>query len=394
MSEKKNGNSGFIPLSVPCVAGNEWNYIKECLDTNWVSSVGSFVNDFEKAMEEYTGVEHAVAMVNGTAALHIALIVAGVQQDDEVIMPALTFVSPANCVKYVGAFPLFMDVEQNFLQMDSVKLEKFLKNYCEVKSGEVINNLTGRRISAILPVDLLGHPVNLGRITHIADEYGLKVVEDATESLGAEYDGRKLGSFSDMSCFSFNGNKIITTGGGGMLLTNNSDYAEKARYLSQQAKDDPIEYFHNEVGYNYRLTNIQAAMGCAQMEQIDEFVEKKRYIADFYEEKLRDVPGITCPIEDKNVKSTFWLYTIMVDENEFGLSSRDLMKYLHNGNIQSRPLWYPLNMLPPFKDSCSYDLHNVNEIHKCGLSIPCSVDISEEELYRVVNEIKKAGVGK
>jgi perosamine synthetase len=395
MSDQKNENKEFIPLSVPSITGNEWKNIKECLDTNWVSSVGSYVNDFERAVSEYTGAEYAVAMVNGTAAIHISLILAGVERGDEVIMPALTFVSPANCVKYVGAIPLFMDVESEFFQIDTVKLRSFLEKNCEFKvDGRVYNKFTGRKISAIIPVDLLGHPANLEEINILAEQYNLKVIEDATESLGAEYKGKKLGTFSDISCFSFNGNKIITTGGGGMLVTDNHEYAEKARYLSQQAKDDPVEYYHKEIGYNYRLTNIQAAMGCAQMEQLDSFIEKKRFIADRYSSNLSDVPGITCPGEAGHVKSTFWLYTIQVDKGEFGLSARELMKLLQSKKIQTRPLWYPLNSLPYFKDSFAFDLENVENIHRDSLSIPCSVDITLEQLQRVINEIKEAQIGK
>jgi len=390
MSREKSGNSEFIPLSVPFVKGNEWKYIKECLDTNWVSSVGSYVNDFEKNVAEYTGAEFAVAMVNGTAAIHISLILAGVKENDEVIMPALTFVSPANCVKYIGAFPVFMDVEPEYFQIDTKKLQRFLEENCELKSGKLYNRITGRKISAILPVDLLGHPSDIDEINRLAKEYNLKVIEDATESLGAEYKGRKLGSFSDISCFSFNGNKIITTGGGGMLVTDNPEYASRARYLSQQAKDDPVEYYHKEIGYNYRLTNIQAAMGCAQMEQLDSFVEKKRRTAEIYSSGLADVYGISSPVEADYAKSTFWLYTIQVDKEKFGLSARELMNTLHCKGIQTRPLWYPLNSLPPFKDSFAYNLHNVSHIHSNSLSIPCSVDITGKEIQKVIDEIKKA----
>jgi perosamine synthetase len=390
MSGKKSDSNEIIPLSVPSVKGNEWKYIKECLDTGWVSSAGSYVNEFERVVAEYTGAEYAVAMVNGTAAIHIALLIAGVKRNDEVIMPALTFVSPANCVRYIGAFPLFMDVEPEYLQIDTVKLENFLKHDCEISTGCLYNKITGRRISAILPVDLLGHPADVEKINQLAGMYNLKVIEDATESLGAEYKGRKLGTFSDISCFSFNGNKIITTGGGGMLVTDNKEYADKARYLSQQAKDDPVEYYHNEIGYNYRLTNIQAAMGCAQMEQLDSFVEKKRLNADLYSDALAGVSGISCPGEAEYAKSTFWLYTIRIDRESFGMTSGELMKYLHGKGIQTRPLWHPLNDLPPFKDSFSYNLQNVGNIHCSSLSIPCSVDITEEEIMRVADEIKNA----
>ena len=384
----KSSSQDLIPLSVPTIQGNEWKYIKECLDTNWVSTVGSYVNRFEDELSTYVGVQHAVAMANGTAALHIALLVAGVQPEDEVIVPALTFVSPVNCVRYVNAHPVFMDVEPNYWQIDPQKFAEFIETQCVWKNSELRNSKTGRRIAAVIPVDLLGHPVDMTSIADIAKKYNIKIIEDATESLGAQYKEKHVGSLADIACYSFNGNKIITTGGGGMLLTNNAEYAEKARYLSQQAKDDPVEYIHNEIGYNYRMTNIQAAMGCAQLEHLDSYIAKKRNIAKLYTEKLKEIPGIRTPLQAEWANSTFWLYTILVDADKYGMDSRTLLKKLATEKIQTRPLWHPIHTLPPFKNFESFKIEVADRLYSTALSIPCSVDLSNEEQTRVIKAIK------
>ena len=249
-----------IPLSTPNIEGNEWIYIKECLDTNWVSSVGAFVERFEESMTKRANTDFAVSTVNGTAALHTALMIAGVGDGDEVLIPTLTFVAPANAICYTGAKPVFIDVDSRYWQMDTEKTIDFLDNECAFDGKKLVNRGSGRVVKAIIPVHALGHPVDLDPIIEAAKKYNLLVIEDASESLGATYKDKPLGGIGDIGCFSFNGNKIITTGGGGMLVTSNKAWAEKARYLTTQAKDDEIEYIHDEIGYNYRLTNIQAAM--------------------------------------------------------------------------------------------------------------------------------------
>jgi perosamine synthetase len=382
-------NSKKIPLSIPCLQGNEWKYIKDCLDSNWVSSVGSYVNRFEDELADYIGTEHAVAMVNGTAAIHIALLISGIRQDDEVIVPALTFVSPVNCIRYVGAHPVFMDVEPDFWQMDTAKLAEFLEKECVWKNRALYNKHTNRRVAGILPVDLLGHPSDIDAILELAEKYGLKVIEDATESLGAEYKQSKVGSKAPVACFSFNGNKIITTGGGGMLVTNIAEFAEKARYLSQQAKDDPLEYIHNEIGYNYRMTNLQAAMGCAQLEVLDCYVTKKCRIASTYTSFLDEIPGIHCPSEAAWAHSTFWLYTILVNHQKYGASSRGLMRKLFARQVITRPLWCPVYRLPPFIEEYAYRISHSDHLYDCALSLPSSVGITVEELIQVVDLLKE-----
>ena len=310
--------TGMIPLSVPEIHGNEWKYVKECLDSNWVSSAGPFVDRFERMVADYVGTGHAVATVNGTAALHLALLVASVKPNDEVLVPALTFIAPANAVRYAGAWPVFIDAEPAYWQMDAEKVLNFLEHRCRWANGELRNQHTGRRVRAILPVHILGHPCDIDPLVEIARRFNLVVIEDATESLGAMYKERMVGHLGNVACFSFNGNKVITTGGGGMIVTDNAAWAERARYLSTQAKDNPVEYIHNEIGYNYRLTNIQAALGCAQMESLPRFIETKRTIAAQYHESLGSVPGIAPMPEASWARSIFWMYTVLVNESLYG----------------------------------------------------------------------------
>jgi len=295
----------LIPLCVPEMRDNEWTYVKECLDTNWVSSVGRFVDRFEDLMADYTGAKHAVATASRTAALHIALLVAGVAPEDEVLVSSLTFIAPANAIRYVGAWPVFVDSEPEYWQMDPERVVDFLDNGCVWRDGALYNKATERRVTAILPVHIVGHPCDMESILEVARKYGLKVVEDATESLGATYDGEMAGQIGDIGCFSFNGNKLITTGGGGMIVTDNEEWARRAKYLTTQAKDDPVEYIHSEIGYNYRLTNIQAALGCAQMEHLDSYVETKQRTAVAYAEAIDGFSGMTPMKEASRARAVF-----------------------------------------------------------------------------------------
>jgi perosamine synthetase len=381
------GTEGMIPLCVPEISGNEWSYIKECLDTNWVSSVGPFVDRFERKLEGYVGTKHAVATCNGTAALHIALLVAGVEPDDEVLVSTLTFIASANVIRYVGAWPVFIDAEPDFWQMDPDKVIEFVERKCRYKNGELLNEATGRRVKAILPVHILGHPVDVDPIIEVARKFDLTVIEDATESLGAKYKGNMVGHLGDIACFSFNGNKIITTGGGGMIVTDNRQWAERARYLTTQAKDDAVEFVHREVGYNFRLSNIQAAMGVAQMEMIDKYIEAKRSIAQRYREGLQNIAGIKLPDQAAWAESIFWLYTILIDEQEFGMTSRDVLRTLTGLNIQTRPLWHPLHTLKPFEDCFAYNIEITNRLYRDGLSLPCSVGLTPADQDRVVRSL-------
>jgi perosamine synthetase len=379
--------AGFVPLIVPEIRGNEWKYVKECLDTNWVSSVGSYVEQFERVVADQAGTKYAIATVNGTAALHIALLLAGVEANDEILVSTLTFIAPVNAIRYVGAWPVLIDAEPRYWQMDPQRVIDFIERDCQWDGETLRNKLTGRRIRAILPVHILGHPVDLEPILAVADRYSLPVIEDATEGLGARYRGKPLGGLGKAGCFSFNGNKIITTGGGGMLVTDDAEWATRARYLTTQAKDDPIEYIHNEIGYNYRLTNMLAAMGCAQMEQLNSFVEGKRQIARRYEESLKSLPGIRVPDEAEWAFGTFWMYTILVDAKEAGLDSRSLLRELGAKKIQSRPLWQPIHRSPAHIVSDESSCPISEALHRDALSLPCSVGLTSDDQGRVIEAI-------
>lgn len=379
-----------VPLCVPELRGNEWAYIKECLDTNFVSSVGPFVDRFECLVAEYLGARHAIATVNGTAALHIALLVAGVEPDDEVLVSALTFIAPANAIRYAGAWPVFIDAEPNYWQMDPQRVVDFLERECRWENGELRNLTTRRRIRAIMPVHILGHPVDIDPIIEVARKFGLLVIEDATESLGAKYRGRLVGRFGDIACLSFNGNKLLTTGGGGMLLTENEVWARRAKYLTTQAKDDPLEFVHREVGFNYRLTNIQAALGVAQLEQVDEFIAIKKRIAATYTAALSRVTGIQPMREAPWASSVWWLYTVLVDESEYGMNSRELLRVLATAGVQARPLWQPMSQSPAHHASVATGCPIAERLNRLALSLPSSVGLTPDQQGRVLAAVGSA----
>jgi perosamine synthetase len=383
---------GFLPLSVPVMRGNEWAYVRECLDTAWISSAGPFVDRFENELAAYVGADHAVATVNGTSALHVSLIVAGVGPGDEVIVPSLTFIAPANAVRYAGAWPVFLDVDPDYWQLDPAKVAEFLSTQCEWTRGSLKNKTTDRRVRALLPVDILGHPCDMDPLIELARKYELAVIEDATESLGAGYKGRMAGTLGDIGCFSFNGNKLISTGGGGMIVTNNDSWGAKARYLTTQAKNDALEYVHNEIGYNYRLTNVLAAIGCAQLERIDEHIASKRQTARRYSACLAEIPGIECMSQAHWASSVFWLFTALFDVSIYGLDRRRLLEVLHDHRIQARPLWQPMHLSPAHKDAFSCNCEVAEGIWRRALSLPCSVGISEEDILRVARVLTDAGM--
>ncbi len=374
----------FIALSVPKISGNEWKYVKQCLDTGWVSSAGPFVKKLEQYSARFIGRKYAVACVSATAALHMAMLVLGIQPDEEVIVPDLTFAAPAFAVRYIGAWPLFMDVDERYFQIDPQKLQDFLTKECVCKKGQWINRKTKRRVRALLPVHLLGHPVNMKPIMALAEKFDLAVVEDAAESLGAASDGKKAGAWGDVAVLSFNGNKVITCGGGGMLLTDSQKLAQRAVYLTTQAKDDPIEYIHNSIGYNYRLTNLQAAVGLAQFEQLESFLAKKTVIAQKYTEFLKMIPGLHLPQQAPWAKSIWWLYTVLVDRKKYGMDSRALMKILEVQKIQARPFWHPLHSLKAFKGCDAYKIEKSLKLYREGLSLPSSVGLTASEQNKII----------
>jgi perosamine synthetase len=375
--------SEFIPLSAPHFQGREWDYVRDCLDSSWVSSAGPYVSRFEQAMTKRLAARAAVATVNGTAALHVALLVCGIKPDDEVLVPTLTFIAPANAVRYCGAWPVFVDVDPSTWQIDVDLTGDFLRNHCRSEGGRLVNRRSGRHVAAILPVHLLGHPVDIDPLVALARSFGLKVVEDATESLGTLYKGCPVGTHGDMSCFSFNGNKLITTGGGGMVVTNDTGLAERVRYLTTQAKDDPLEHSHREIGFNYRLTSLQAALGCAQLEELDAYVNKKRAIAARYRAALPDLP---CQTETPWARATFWLHTILTGQ----VDRRLLLRELAAKRIETRPLWQPLHLSPAHKGAEALNGAVAERIYAQALSLPSSVGLGEADQERVIAALRTA----
>ncbi|HEX6193721.1 MAG TPA: LegC family aminotransferase [Chitinophagaceae bacterium] len=373
----------MLLLSGPNIAGNEWKYVKECLDTGWVSSVGSYVTQFENMVAEYSGCKYGVATSSGTTALHIALLLAGVKRDDYVIAPNITFIASINSIKYTGADPILIDVEPKGWQMDLDLLEEFLENETDERDGELFCVRDGRTIRCIMPVHVLGNTCDIDRLMEIASRYHLKVIEDATESLGTSYKGKHPGSFGEMGCFSFNGNKIITTGGGGVIVTNDEQLAKKAKHLTTQAKSDSFEYIHDEVGYNYRLVNVLAAMGVAQMELLPSFVKRKKEIDSFYRKALTGVGDISFQEISADVDANCWLFTFMTEKQ------KEVLKVLNDNQMQSRPFWVPMNQLRMFKDDIFYTKNDRSDyIYRRCLSIPCSTNIKDAEMDAVVEKIK------
>ena len=379
-----------IPLCVPEIAGNEQRYIEDCLASGWVSSAGGFVDRFEAEFADYIGAAHAVAVSSGTAALHAALLVAGVEPDDEVLLPSLTFIAPANAVRYAGAWPVFVDAAPETWQLDPARLAAFLETGCSRVGGVLRNKTTGRRIGALLPVHVLGHPVDLDPVLALAERHGLPVVEDAAESLGGRYRGRPLGRFGWLACFSFNGNKVMTTGGGGMIVTDDAALAARARYLTTTARDDAREGIHGAVGFNYRLTNLQAAMGCAQLERIDALLAAKRAIAARYRAALADLPGLHAMPEAPWVESAFWLYTIRVEEAVAGCSSRVLGERLGRAGIQTRHFWQPLHLSPAHAGAPVLGGAVAEALHRELLSLPCSCGLTPRDQDRVILALREA----
>lgn len=374
----------MIPLSVPNISGNEWKYIKECLDTNWVSSVGAYVDKFEQSLASYTGAKHAISTVNGTAALHISLILSGVQPGDMVIAPNITFIATANSIRYAQAEPVLVDVDPESWQMDLLLLEKFLQQKTGIVEGKCIHKATGRIIRAIMPVHILGSMCDIEKLLQIAEAHHLTVIEDSTEALGSRFNGQHSGTFGTFGCFSFNGNKIITTGGGGMIVTNHEHLARKAKHLTTQAKSDPFEYVHDEIGYNYRLVNLLAAMGVAQMEQLPGFLERKKEIADMYTSELSQHKGIRFQKTENRVAPNNWLFTIKSDKQKV------LIAHLIKNNIQVRPLWVPMNQLRMFRENLFVSEKNISDtVYQSALSLPCSTNITNEQVQEVITRINE-----
>jgi aminotransferase in exopolysaccharide biosynthesis len=362
----------FIPLHAPVFFGNEKKYLEECIDSTFVSSVGKFVDDFEVEIARYTGAKKAVACVNGTCALHLALKLAGVKQGNEVITQPLTFIATANAITYCAADPIFLDVDLDTMGLSPKALQHFLENWTrlDTKTNNCVNKSTNKTISACLPMHTFGHPCKIDEIIDICTKFNITVVEDAAESLGSLYKGQHTGTFGKIGVLSFNGNKIITTGGGGMLLFHDEDLAKRAKHLTTQAKlSHPWEFIHDEIGYNYRMPNINAAIGLAQLEQIEDFIKSKRKLAEEYSiffEKL-NIPFCKEPLY---ARSNYWLNCILLkDKNE-----RDVFLKITNENgIMTRPAWRLMDELPMYRNCQKDNLENAIELADRLTNIPSSV---------------------
>lgn len=368
--------AGPVALHEPSFNGNEWLYLKECLDSTFVSSVGRFVDHFEHDLVKFTGAKYVIAVVNGTAALHIALRLAGVQAGDEVLVPALTFVATANAVTYCNATPHFVDSELGTLGVDAAKLREYLITHTERHSGQCINRATGQVIRALVPMHTFGHPVDIDGLLAIAHDFNITLVEDAAESLGSYYGGQHTGTFGLLGTLSFNGNKTITTGGGGAILTNDVEIARHAKHLTTAAKlPHAWEFRHDEIGYNYRLPNINAALGCAQLEQLPARLDAKRMLFRRYKDAFSKVGGVKLVAEPSKCQSNYWLQTLLVDiEN---VDQRDvILKATNNAGFMTRPAWILMYELAPFKTCPRMDLTISKSLERRLINIPSSSYLS------------------
>ena len=364
----------FIPLHVPQFIGNEREYVLETIESTFVSSVGHYVDRFEEMMAKHTGANHAVAVVNGTSALHIALLMAGVENGDEVITQPLTFVATANAITYTGAKPLFIDVDRNTMGLSPEKLEHFINEHLIRKDGSWVNRVTGRRVSACVPMHTFGLPSRIDEIVSICNKYDLPVVEDAAESLGSTYKNKHTGTFGELGIFSFNGNKTITCGGGGAIVTDNESLATKAKHITTTAKKShKWEYVHDKIGYNYRMPNLNAALACAQLEMLDQFVENKRKLAGRYASFFKS-KDITLAQEIDEAKSNYWLNAITLEDRD---QRNDFLVYSNNRNVMTRPIWRLLNKLEMFKDCHTGNLDNSEWLEDRIVNIPSSVRTHE-----------------
>jgi perosamine synthetase len=377
----------MIPLSIPNLTGNEWKYVKECLDTGWISSAGAYVNKFEEAIQNYTGVKYAIACMNGTAGLQVSLNLADVSFNDIVIAPNLTFVATLNAISYSGAEIALIDVCEDSWQMDIDLLQNWLANNTTTKfvneKPVTTETNSGKKIGAIMPVYVLGGFIDVDKLAEISSNYGIPLIEDSTEALGSFKNGKHAGTFGLTGVLSFNGNKIISTGGGGMILTNDKEIANRAKHITTTAKTDPLDYFHDEVGYNYRLVNILAAIGVAQMENFESILKRKKEIDTLYRSELHGVGDIKFQDNDPKSSPNCWLFTFRTKK------MRALLNHLNSNEIQSRPFWTPMNNLPMYKDLMYINENDIsNKIFKECISIPSSSNLTIEDQHKVISEIK------
>ena len=375
------GTDEFIPLHAPLFIGNEKKYLDECIDSTFVSSVGKFVDRFEEMVAEYTGAKRAVVCVSGTNALHMAMLLVGVERSDEVLTQALTFIATCNAISYSGAHPVFIDVDKETLGLSPDAVSTWLTKNAVIKDGQCYNIHTGRRVKACVPMHTFGHPVRIKELAAICNDWYIELVEDAAESIGSFYEGQHTGTFGKVGVISFNGNKTITTGGGGMLLFRDEELGKFAKHLTTQAKvPHRWEFVHDHVGYNYRMPNINAAIGCAQMENLERYVENKRETAERYKEFFRSIPGITFFTEPENCRSNYWLNVVLLKDRQ---AQQKFLEYTNDHGVMTRPAWQLMNKLEMFRD-CEIDgLENTLWLEERIVNIPSSViKIKNNELVK------------
>jgi aminotransferase in exopolysaccharide biosynthesis len=384
---------GYIPLSVPVLEGNEWEYMRNCLDTGWVSSAGRFVNRFESDLAAYVGASHAVACTSGTAALHVGLLMLGVAPGDLVLAPTLTFIAPINTIRYCGADPLFCDCDPYF-NLDPGPVRAYLAAETELRDGRTYDRRSGRRISALVTVSVFGNAGNWVDLYAECRRRGIAIVEDATEALGTRYttgawEGRHAGTVGDLGCFSFNGNKIVTTGGGGMIVTHDTNLASRARYLTQQAKDDPVAYRHDEIGFNYRMTNIAAALGVAQLERLEEFIARKDRNLELYRAGLSGADWCELRPDPEWARNNKWMYPLYLRAGKWQRRARELVDRLAAEEIEARPVWMLNHLQEPYRECRTLSSERAEDLVANTVNLPCSANLTSDEIARVCEVIRR-----
>ena len=383
----------MINLSVPNLSMDILDNLKECLESGWVSTGGRFIPEFETKVKNYMKTKFAAGVQSGTAGLHMSLQVLGVQRDEEVFVPTLTFIAAVNPTTYLGASPIFIDCDDS-LCMDPIKLEKFCSEECDFKEGVLVNKKTNKKIKALVVVHVFGNMADMEKIMDIAKKYNLKVLEDATEALGTyytegRYKGKYAGTIGDIGVLSFNANKIITTGGGGMVVGDNEELVEKVRFLSSQAKKDTLYFIHDEIGYNYRMLNLQAALGTSQIDQLESFIETKIKNYEIYKEELEKIEGLEILPFVEGIRANHWFYSLKIDKKKYGIGRDELLQKLVDAGIQTRPIWGLIHQQKPYSTCQSYEIEKALYYYDRILNLPCSSNLTEKEVYQVIEKIKE-----
>ena len=383
----------MINLSVPNLSMDILDNLKECLESGWVSTGGRFIPEFETKVKNYMKTKFAAGVQSGTAGLHMSLQVLGVQRDEEVLVPTLTFIAAVNPTTYLGASPIFIDCDDS-LCMDPLKLEKFCSEECDFREGVLVNKKTNKKIRALVIVHVFGNMADMEKIMDIAKKYNLKVLEDATEALGTyytegRYKGKYAGTIGDIGVLSFNANKIITTGGGGMVVGDNEELVEKVRFLSSQAKKDTLYFIHDEIGYNYRMLNLQAALGTSQIDQLESFIKTKIKNYEIYKEELEKIEGLEILPFVEGIRANHWFYSLKIDKEKYGIGRDELLQKLVDAGIQTRPIWGLIHQQKPYSTCQSYEIEKALYYYDRILNLPCSSNLTEKEVYQVIEKIRE-----